>query len=266
MVTTCPLARPRAARAQESRAARLLTVLEPGAATSYEAAVAVLVPFIERSLSASVVANRATLVSSVPPSLRLEPWQAARQRFAREAGRLVRFAGAMLVADVRSCYASIGSQMVSRRLLVLGCPHPEIGVIRSLIESFQGAGVPGLPIGPDPSAVLANAVLSEMDESLASLGAEHLRWVDDFFVFTPNAEAALAAHAALRRALRRVGLELADEKTRLVQGRPEILAAACRCGVSASGPSYHRDDDADPLQSVEDPHALLPTDGGVGPG
>ncbi|MEW6060262.1 MAG: RNA-directed DNA polymerase [Actinomycetota bacterium] len=240
-------------------------MLDPEAATSYEAAVAALVPSIERSLLPGVLANRARLIRSVPLSLRLEPWRAARERLAREARRLIAHAGAMLVADVRSCYPSIGSQAVLRRLRALGCPPDTASELRFRLESFERAGIPGLPIGPEPSAVLANAVLSEADNALAALGADHLRWVDDFFVFAPDAHAAKAALGALRRGLDSAGLELAEEKTRLVEGRPHIVAAVSRCAVSAVEPGYHRAGHAHPVQGIEDPHALAPTGGRVGP-
>jgi hypothetical protein len=238
-----PPAAPRLAHAKSPRGTRVLTVLEPGAASSYEAAVAALVPYIERSLLASVVANRAMLINSVPPSFRLEPWRAARDRFAREARRLAAGAGALLVADVRSCYPSIGVEVVYRRLRSLGCPPESASALRCLLESFRFVGVSGLPIGPEPSAVLANAVLSEADEALA-------------------AEAALRA---LRRSLSRTGLELAEDKTLLVEGRSDILTAIRRCGISANGPGYHRDD-AHPVPGVEDPHALVSAERGVDPG
>jgi len=260
-----PPAAPRLAHAKSPRGTRVLTVLEPGAASSYEAAVAALVPYIERSLLASVVANRAMLINSVPPSFRLEPWRAARDRFAREARRLAAGAGALLVADVRSCYPSIGVEVVYRRLRSLGCPPESASALRCLLESFRFVGVSGLPIGPEPSAVLANAVLSEADEALAAVGAAHLRWVDDFFVFTRNARVAEAALRALRRSLSRTGLELAEDKTLLVEGRSDILTAIRRCGISANGPGYHRDD-AHPVPGVEDPHALVSAERGVDPG
>jgi hypothetical protein len=241
-----------------------MTVLDQGAAASYEAAVAALVPCIERSLLASVVANRAVVVGSVPPSFRLEPWRDARARFACGARRLVAGGGAMLVADVRSCYPSIGSDVVYRRLSHLGCALERARAIRCLLESFRSAGVPGLPIGPEPSAVLANAVLSEADEALAALGADHLRWVDDFFVFTHDIRAGEAALRALRRSLSGAGLELAEDKTLLVEGRFDMLAAIRRCGISANGPGYHRGD-AHPVPGVEDSHALVSAEGRVDP-
>jgi hypothetical protein len=233
MVTARPTDGPRLVQIDGRRGTRLLTVLAPGAAASYEAAVAVVVPDVERSLLAGVVANRAKLVRSVPPSLRLEPWRAARARFAREARRLVLCAGAMLVADVRSCYPSIGFEVVCRRLRRLGCLPEHVEELRRLLESFGLSGVSGLPIGPDPSAVLANAVLSEADEALAAVGVAHLRWVDDFFVFTHDVQLAEDALFALRRGLRRSGLS-SRRRCSACTGRRGSTRSRTRRGASGS--------------------------------
>src|SRR5207253_10941423 len=109
--------------------------------------------------------------------------------------------GAVLVADVQACYQSIRPGAVGRRLRALGCDRAEIeAVIRSL-ESFAEDGVPGLPVGPDPSAVLANAVLSVADAELAAESVGHCRWVDDILAFAPNPRTAHRAKARLAETL-----------------------------------------------------------------
>ncbi len=40
----------------------------------------------------------------------------------------------------------------------------------------------GLPVGPEASAMLASAVLSDADDAIESEGVLHVRWVDDFLI------------------------------------------------------------------------------------
>ena len=49
----------------------------------------------------------------------------------------------------------------------------------TLLRRIARAGTPGLPIGPEPSAVLANAVLATADAAATHAGVRLLRWVDD---------------------------------------------------------------------------------------
>jgi Reverse transcriptase (RNA-dependent DNA polymerase) len=85
--------------------------------------------------------------------------------------------------------------------------------------------VRGLPIGPDPSAVLANAVLSEMDRAIRSTGARHLRWVDDIFLWGSGADVRHGLRA-LEDVAARMGLALHPEKTRFLADRHEARAVA----------------------------------------
>jgi hypothetical protein len=83
--------------------------------------------------------------------------------------------------------------------------------VRDVLERLAELGVPGLPIGPRASVVLANAVLSRIDHEIAAARAFHVRWVDDLAIF--------AGHRDPERLLLRVaealdalGLSLAEEK------------------------------------------------------
>ena len=87
------------------------------------------------------------------------------------------------------------------------------GDIEDLLTSLEGVGVRGLPVGPDASAVLANAVLAPVDRALREAGIDHLRWVDDVVLSGPDPEAAVST---LREALGRIDLRLNERKTRIV--------------------------------------------------
>jgi hypothetical protein len=157
------------------------------------------------------MANRVASWGLDPPALSLRPWRLERRRFAARLAHLAAGPGAIAFADVRRCYASISPAMVGRALRRAG-----LGTVREiedLLDALERVGVRGLPVGPDPSAVLANAVLAPVDRALVDAGVEHLRWVDDIVVSGADPQAALSV---IRRALERIGLRLNERKTRVV--------------------------------------------------
>ncbi len=248
-----------------ARRVRWLTLLDEPTSNRYAAAVAAVAPAIEARLGDEVVANRVVEASVSPPTLRLEGWRSGRARFATAARALSDGVGAMLVADVRRCYASIADAVVGDALERSGCAARDIRAVLAFLEGVHRAGVSGLPVGPEPSAVLANAVLTEADDAIRQSGARHLRWVDDFWIFTPDREAASAAASGLRNALGSARLSLSATKTRLVDRPAEIAEVVSRGRVSPGAGRYHQPSDANPLPGIHRPHAVAPAEGGVGP-
>jgi hypothetical protein len=123
------------------------------------------------------------------------------------------------VADVRDCYGSISPETIAALL------GPEAAHAVAFLRRLHDRGVRGLPIGPEPSAVLANSVLSEMDRAIRGTGAQHLRWVDDL-VLWGSATDLKRALGALADVAVRMGLELHRTKTRLLADREETRAVA----------------------------------------
>ena len=82
-------------------------------------------------------------------------------------------------------------------------------------------GVEGLPVGPHASAVLANAVLAQVDRTLRDAGVEHLRWVDDVVLSGVDVAAALSV---FRTALASIGLRANETKTRIVADARSLRA------------------------------------------
>lgn len=259
----------RIVRLLSGRRVRALAQLDPRDERAYAGAVARVAPRIEERLSPRVVANRVRTHTS--SGLVLEPLWVSRRRFCVAiAGWEARPPGALLLADVRSCYASVAPRVVFDRLVLSGCHPAEAGAVTQLLERFGADGVPGLPVGPPASAVLANAVLAAADQALASSGAEHVRWVDDFVTAAPNVDAARRLLSVLREALGALGLSLAGEKTRVVE-EPSVIREALRgtglsglLGGGAADAGYHRRSDAHPLSGLDRSHPLPSADGGVG--
>jgi hypothetical protein len=122
----------------------------------------------------------------------------------------------LLFADARDCYGTIGPEVVDEALRRLGCDAAAAGAIRRFLVRLAALGVRGLPVGPDPSAVLANAVLAGVDGALRRAGVEHLRWVDDVVAGVADPAAARPTLELVRRHLALAGLELNETKTRVV--------------------------------------------------
>lgn len=192
-----------------------MTRLDRSDDDAYRAVVAPLVPWIERSLGAEVIANRARWGSD---GWGLRAWAPARAAWNSRVSSAVDEAQpgtTFAVADVRACYPGIAPATL-RELL-----GPTAAPIAGLLERFADAGVRGLPIGPDPSAVLANAVLARIDEALRRSAVRHVRWVDDVVLWGER-EDVVRALAAAHRAAEDVGLDLHATKTRILDGADEL--------------------------------------------
>ena len=166
---------------------------------------------IEELLSPAVMANRVASSSIRPPQLALRPWRLERRLFAARLAGLVARRGPVVFADVRRCYASMSPAIVGDALRRAGIPTA--CEVQAFLAGLERVGVEGLPVGPDASAVLANAVLAQVDRTLRDAGVEHLRWVDDVVLSGVDAAAALSV---FRTALASIGLRANETKTRIV--------------------------------------------------
>jgi hypothetical protein len=199
---------------------RSVVTLHPAIASRYARIVAPTVPLIEAGLSPRVVANRVASVSTTPASIVLRPWRVERRGYARLVRTLAPPGDRLVLADVRACYSSIAPSVAERRLRSLGVGAPQASAVARFLEWLgDRADVAGLPIGPAPSAVLANAVLAEVDERLDVAGRRFVRWVDDVVVGVSSPDDASAVLELIDEALQRVGLDRNDAKTRFADVR-----------------------------------------------
>jgi hypothetical protein len=202
---------------------RPLARLDPRDEASYASAVGRLVPAIEARLGPDVLANRA-LGRGALEHTTLESWVEPRRGFHRALRRLAG-RGDVTMIDVLDCYGTIRPHTVES---ALGPLHRRdaAGIVR-LLGRFEDAGVRGLPVGPEPSAILANAVLSGLDRALDRAGVRHVRWVDDVAIASGDEASARRALGAAVEALEALGLALNERKTRV------LPAETLRCSASA---------------------------------
>ena len=196
---------------------RWLTRLDPAGDADYRRAVAPLAGRIERSLGPEVIALRARPARD---GWRLAPWRRARARWRRAIRAAVGAARAgtgFAVADVRDCYGSITPEALSATL------GPDAAAAMDELRRMRDAGVRGLPIGPEPSAILANAILAELDRAARGSGVKHVRWVDDLVLWGEPGDLRRSLDA-IRSSAAGVGLELHDGKTRILPDAEELRA------------------------------------------
>ena len=91
---------------------------------------------------------------------------------------------AMGTLDQRHYYPSIKPDVVAS---VVGTTKAPRGAVRLLAAFLAGiesmGGPPGLPIGPEGSGPIGNAVLIPVDVAIAALATGHVRYTDDSWVF-----------------------------------------------------------------------------------
>ena len=202
---------------------RTLVVLGHEDRLAYLRLAATAAPGVEAGLTDRVVANRVASCSLDPPGLTLRPWRLERRAFADALRELARTHRALVFADVARCYASIQARLVRASLEAIGAPGGR--EVEVFLTRLGRTGVLGLPVGPEPSALFANAVLAHVDRALAVEGIAHLRWVDDIVLGIHGPKEAAEGLRVIRSALREVGLRPNERKTRVVVDPGALVAA-----------------------------------------
>ena len=211
MVATSTVPAVRFVRVRHAGTEKRFVLLDVATRERYVELVARSAGAIESLLSPAVMANRVASWSVSPPELVLRPWRLERRLFAARLAGLAARGRTIAFADVRRCYASMSPSIVGDALRRVGIPAAR--EVEGFLADLERIGVEGLPVGPDASAILANAVLAQVDRTLREAGVEHLRWVDDVVLSGGDASAALSV---FRTALARIGLQPNEAKTRIL--------------------------------------------------
>ena len=118
----------------------------------------------------------------------------------------------MLTLDVKEFFPSVALPVLARSLAAL--PGPEttkLAIVTWLKRTTAQTNISGLPIGPEPSAVLANHLLRTADLALA--GWPHwVRYMDDTWIFAVSQQIAFDLGTEYEARLRPLRLGLNDEK------------------------------------------------------
>jgi RNA-directed DNA polymerase len=125
-------------------------------------------------------------------------------------------------ADIKGFFDNIPHKLIMTEL------SSEIadGNILDLIEKFLKSGVMeegqlrpttrGTPQGGVISPLLANIVLNKMDHELEAKGYKFVRYADDFVICCKTRQEAIEALEFVKGIIEKMGLELSQEKTKIV--------------------------------------------------
>jgi len=162
---------------------------------------AVILAAIAYEASGAVEAFRAAPELKIACSHRLMPqadgvlfsadsgWVQFHQRSAELAG--LEWVNYVLCADIADFYNQAYQHRVENALEAACVPSLRAKNLRHLLSSLTAGTSRGIPVGPTASAVLAEALLADVDAFLQRKKIVHTRFVDDFRIFAPNYATAL---------------------------------------------------------------------------
>lgn len=137
-------------------------------------------------------------------------WTAA----ARAAPRYER----VLYCDIADFYNQIYHHTVENELIAAGLPNQAIKWIVALLESTTAGVSRGVPIGPHPIHLVAEATLVPIDNSLEASGIKFLRYADDLIIFCKSERESRAALSTIATVLdKQQRLTLQRHKTKFYE-------------------------------------------------
>jgi len=106
--------------------------------------------------------------------------------FWRTAYEKSRSAKTILYCDIADFYNQLYHHTIENQLIESGFPNQETKWIIKLLESTTAGVSRGIPVGPHPVHMLAEASMIPIDNSLQVQGLDFIRYVDDIIVFCGN--------------------------------------------------------------------------------
>lgn len=182
-------------------------VLHPGWHVHLHQTVAPLRDAVDTELPSAVYGYRRGAEAGFRYS---DAWRAFQLRVHEHASS----AGFVVEADIRHFFGSAGWQIVVSAVeRLIGVPAS--ASLRAAATIYERRGLPHLPAGYSDARMLANALLAAVDRKLP---VPFARWVDDYRLFVAQEVDPEVVLAGLRDSLRALGLELNEEKTRILPG------------------------------------------------
>ncbi len=130
-------------------------------------------------------------------------------------------------ADIKSCFDEIPHKPLIREVKKLIPDRDVVDLIQRWMDAGairRGVMVPsrGTPQGSVLSPFLANVYLTRWDQDMAANNLPFVRFADDFLVFTKTGKDAHKALCLVEKSLKRIGLRLNAEKTRVARSGPGV--------------------------------------------
>lgn len=103
----------------------------------------------------------------------------------------------VLYCDIADFYNQIYHHIVENQLIESGFPNQAIKWIVNLLESTTVGVSRGVPIGPHPIHIVAEAAMIPIDNSITTQGLAFLRYADDILIFCDSEQTGKAALAKM---------------------------------------------------------------------
>jgi retron-type reverse transcriptase len=147
--------------------------------------------------------------------------------FWKKAYQLSHSSQTVLYLDIADFYNQIYHHTVENQLIASGFPNQAIKWLISLLESTTAGVSRGVPIGPHPIHLIAEATLIPIDNSLETSGFNFIRYADDILVFCGSEKEARSTLGIVASTLdRQQRLMLQRHKTKIYT--PDDFRNLCR--------------------------------------
>lgn len=122
----------------------------------------------------------------------------------------------ILYCDIADYYNQVYHHTIENQLIESGFPNQECKWIIKLLESTTAGVSRGIPVGPHPAHLLAEAAMIPIDNSLQAHGIDFIRYVDDILIFcNTEADARLTLSKVATTLDRQQRLMLQRHKTKI---------------------------------------------------
>lgn len=130
-------------------------------------------------------------------------------------------------ADIQNFFDSIPHKPLIRKLKSLIGDKEVVALIKRWLDTGtvrRGfiSSARGIPQGAVISPFLCNVYLTSWDNRMAAKNLPFVRFADDFLVFSRSQAGAIKARVYVEKELKRLGLSLNPEKTRVVRCGPNV--------------------------------------------
>jgi hypothetical protein len=170
--------------------------------------------------------------------------------FLKEARRRRGASDVVASCDIANFFGSVSPRAVGDALAEAEVGPTTAAAIVDLLNFWSAQGVSGLPVGPNASKILAEAVLCRVDRSLQRAGVEFVRYVDDFRLIAPRRTLAELNVRILADILAENDLALNIDKTKFIEPRSGISTTLKRVAANYA-------QDAPPRQfKIPTPHEM----------
>jgi len=123
--------------------------------------------------------------------------QEAWNKFWGQAYKKSKSAKVILYCDIADFYNQIYHHTVENQLIESGFPNQAIKWIIKLLRSTTAGVSRGIPVGPHPIHLLAEATMIPIDNSISTQGFDFIRYADDIIFFCDSKQFAKKALATM---------------------------------------------------------------------